>query len=67
MREADVACRCASTCDRGGSAIDILLQKGLRAKDYLGEIKALFEWMQQNVRYTNDTFRVEVPHSARRT
>jgi Transglutaminase-like superfamily len=48
------------------SAIDILLQKGVRAKDYLGEIRALFEWVQQNVRYTKDTFRVEVLHSARR-
>jgi hypothetical protein len=48
------------------SAIDILLQKGVRPKDYLGEIKALFEWVQQNVRYTKDTFRIEVLHSARR-
>jgi Transglutaminase-like superfamily len=48
------------------TAIDILLQRGVRAKDYLGEIKALFEWVQQKVRYTKDTFRVEVLHSARR-
>jgi transglutaminase superfamily protein len=48
------------------NAIDILLQRGVRAKDYLGEIKALFEWVQQHVRYTKDTFRVEVLHSARR-
>lgn len=48
------------------TAIDILLQRGVRAKDYLGEIKALFEWVQQHVRYTKDTFRVEVLHSARR-
>ena len=38
----------------------------VRPKDYLGEVKALFEWVQQNVRYTKDTFRVEVLHSARR-
>lgn len=48
------------------TAIEILLQRRIRAKDYLGEIKALFEWVQQNIRYTKDTFRVEVLHSARR-
>ena len=48
------------------TAIDILLQRAVRPKDYLGEIKSLFEWVQQNVRYTKDTFRVEVLHSARR-
>ncbi len=35
-------------------------------KDYLGEIQALFEWVQKNVRYTKDPYRVEVLHSARR-
>src|SRR5829696_6091807 len=47
-------------------AIDILLERGVRAKDYPGEIKALFEWVQRNVRYTKDPYRVEVLHSARR-
>ena len=47
-------------------AIDILLGRGVKPKDYSGEIKALFEWVQQNVRYTKDPFRVEVLHSARR-
>jgi hypothetical protein len=47
-------------------AIDILLEKGVKAKDYLGEIEALFEWVQHQVRYTKDPFRVEVLHSARR-
>jgi transglutaminase-like putative cysteine protease len=47
-------------------AIDILLARGVRPKDYLGEIKALFEWVQKNVRYTKDPFRLEVLHSARR-
>jgi hypothetical protein len=47
-------------------AIDILFQRGVRAKDYLGEIQALFEWVQKNVRYTKDPFRLEVLHSARR-
>jgi hypothetical protein len=47
-------------------AIDILFAKAVKPKDYLGEIKALFEWVQQNIRYTKDPFRVEVLHSARR-
>jgi hypothetical protein len=48
------------------AAIDILLQSGVQPKDYLGEIQALFKWVQQNVRYTKDPYRVEVLHSARR-
>lgn len=48
------------------TAIDILVQRGVKTKDYLGEIKGLFEWVQQNVRYTKDTFRVELLHSAKR-
>jgi hypothetical protein len=47
-------------------AIDILLEKHVTPKDYLAEIKALFEWVQQHIRYTKDTFQVEVLHSARR-
>lgn len=47
-------------------AIDILLERRVKPKDYLDEIKALFEWVQQNVRYTKDPFRVEVLHSAGR-
>jgi hypothetical protein len=47
-------------------AVDILLEKGVSPKDYLGEIKALFEWVQRHVRYTKDPFRVEVLHSAPR-
>jgi hypothetical protein len=48
------------------TAIDILRQRCVKAKDYAGEIKALFEWVQQSIRYTKDTFRLEVLHSARR-
>jgi transglutaminase-like putative cysteine protease len=47
-------------------AIDILMERGVRPKDYYEEIKALFEWVQSNVRYTRDPFRVETLHSARR-
>ncbi|MGH9310060.1 MAG: transglutaminase-like domain-containing protein [Vicinamibacterales bacterium] len=48
------------------TAIAILRRRGVRPKDYLGEIKALFEWVQQHIRYTRDPFRVEVLHSPRR-
>jgi hypothetical protein len=47
-------------------AIDILLAARVPAKDYLGEIRALFEWVRDRVRYTRDPFRVEVLHSARK-
>lgn len=47
-------------------AIDILFEQGIRAKDYLGEINALFQWVQRNIRYTKDPIRLEVLHSARR-
>jgi transglutaminase-like putative cysteine protease len=47
-------------------AIDILLEKRVPPKSYLGEIRALFEWVQANIRYTKDPFRLELLHSARR-
>jgi transglutaminase-like putative cysteine protease len=47
-------------------AIDILMDEGVKPKNYLGEIKALFRWVQANIRYTKDPYRVEVLHSARR-
>ena len=48
------------------TAIGILRRREVRPKDYLGEIKALFEWVQRHVRYTRDPFRLEVLHSPRR-
>jgi transglutaminase-like putative cysteine protease len=47
-------------------AIDILFANGVPPKDYLGEIRTLFAWVQQHVRYTRDIYRVELLHSARR-
>jgi Transglutaminase-like superfamily len=47
-------------------AIDILMSRAVKPKDYAGEIKALFEWVQQNIRYTKDPFQAETLHSARR-
>lgn len=47
-------------------AIDILFLYRVKPKDYLGEIKALFAWVQRHIRYTKDPYRVEMLHSARR-
>jgi hypothetical protein len=47
-------------------AIDILLERMVPPKHYAGEIRTLFEWVQSNVRYTKDPYRLEVLHSARR-
>ena len=47
-------------------AIDILLECGVAPKDYIGEIDALFRWVQRHVRYTKDPFQVEVLHAPRR-
>jgi Transglutaminase-like superfamily len=47
-------------------AIDILFERRVAPKDYVGEIRTLFEWVQRNVRYTKDPFRLEVLHSAPR-
>jgi hypothetical protein len=41
-------------------AIDILIARSVPAKDYEGEIRALFEWVQQHVRYTRDPSRPRV-------
>jgi transglutaminase-like putative cysteine protease len=48
------------------TAIAILRRYGIRPKNYLGEINALFEWVKRNVRYTRDIHRVELLHTARR-
>lgn len=48
------------------TAIDILLRNRIRPKDYRGEIRALFDWVRNNIRYTRDIFRVELLHTARR-
>lgn len=47
-------------------AIQIFRASGVRVKDRLGEVRALFHWVQHNIRYTRDIFRVELLHSARR-
>jgi hypothetical protein len=46
--------------------VEILTAREVRPRDYLGEIKAIFEWVQRNIRYTRDPHRVELLHSARR-
>ncbi len=47
-------------------AIEIFLEKRVPAKDRLGEVRALFEWVRKNIRYTRDIFQVELLHTARR-
>ena len=47
-------------------AIDVLLAQGVAPKDYIGEIDAIFRWVQRYIRYTKDPFRVEVLHTPRR-
>lgn len=48
------------------TAIGILRRAGVPAKDRLGEARALFRWVQRNIRYTRDILTVELLHSARR-
>ena len=47
-------------------AIDILLARGVAPKDYIGEIDALFRWVQRHVRYTKDPFQSRCCTHARR-
>lgn len=47
-------------------AIEIFRAYGVRPKDRFGEVRALFNWVRRNIRYTRDIFRVELLHSARR-
>jgi len=47
-------------------AIEIFRQYGVPAKDRLGEVCALFDFVKRNIRYTRDIFRVELLHSPRR-
>ena len=44
-------------------AIQIFRAYGVRPKDRLGEVSALFDWVRRNIRYTRDIFRVELLHS----
>lgn len=48
------------------TAIRIFRRYGVPAKDRLGEVAALFDWVRRNVRYTRDIFRIELLHTARR-
>ena len=48
------------------TAIQIFRECGVPPKDRLGEVRALFDWVRGNVRYTRDIFRTELLHSARR-
>ncbi len=47
-------------------AIEIFRRCGVRPKDRWGEVRALFEWVRNNIRYTRDIFGVETLHTAQR-
>src|SRR6478735_8077366 len=47
-------------------AIEIYRTSRAPAKNRLAEINALFQWVQRNIRYTRDIFRVELLHTPRR-
>ena len=37
------------------------LVRGIAPKDYMGEISRIFQWVQQNIRYTKDPCRPGAP------
>lgn len=47
-------------------AIRVFRETAAPAKDRMAEINALFRWVQKNIRYTRDIFRVELLHTPRR-
>ena len=47
-------------------AIEVFRVNDVPAKDRMGEVRALFDFVKRNIRYTRDIFRVELLHSARR-
>jgi transglutaminase-like putative cysteine protease len=47
-------------------AIEIFRTHRVRPKDRAEEVRALFDWVRRNIRYTRDVFRTELLHSARR-
>ena len=47
-------------------AIQIFRECGVPAKDRHGEIRALFDWVRRNIRYTRDILGVELLHTPRR-
>lgn len=44
----------------------VILTAGLPQKDYAGEVRALFDFVQNNIRYVRDIDGVETLHTARR-
>jgi len=47
-------------------AIEVFRTYGVRPKNRMGEVCALFDFVKRNIRYTRDIFRVELLHTARR-
>lgn len=47
-------------------AIEVFRAYGVKPKNRIGEVCALFDFVKRNIRYTRDIYRVELLHSARR-
>lgn len=48
-------------------SLDILRKEGVREKDSLGEVKAIFNWVKKNIQYRGDVFCRDSYHTAKRT
>jgi len=48
-------------------AINIIRSKGVRPKDWVGEVRAIQEWVQDNIHYVRDTYGSEVFQTPQRT
>ena len=45
------------------TALKIIKDAGVKGRDFNGEIRAIFDWVVANVRYTKDPYRLEMVHS----
>jgi len=45
------------------TALEIIEQAGIEARDWAGEIQAVFDWVTENIRYTKDPYELETVHS----
>jgi len=45
------------------TALEIIQEAGVEARDWAGEIQAIFDWVTDNIRYTKDPYELETVHS----
>lgn len=45
------------------TALKIIRDAGIKARDFTGEIRAVFDWVLANIRYTKDPHKLEMVHS----